>query len=341
MPAGISPEQVLEQLDKGQLSPLYLFYGPSEFRLEITLKQIREAFVPEQARDFNFQLFYGDEKKGHPEELVADIVDAARSIPFASPHRLVVVRRIEGLPQRALEGFTAYLEDPVETTCLIFLSSRSKPDFRTRFYKKIKGLGLAVEFQRLYDNQIVPWIKRTADELGLRIDPEACAYLRQIVGNRLIDLHSELEKLYISYGQGPVGLDEVKKLAIHSRIFTIFELMEAVASRQRSHALSVLKRYLDEEGREGVLGALGMLNRQVRLIWQTRALVSEGGRNVDVARKLAVPGFQAKRLVEQAQRWTEGDLERAMERLHEADARIKSGAGQPLVFENLVWSLCV
>jgi len=154
MPGDLTPEYVLKQLEKGQLSPVYLFYGPNEFRLERALSRIRETFIPETSRDFNFRIFYGD--KTEP----ADIMDTARSLPFMSHSRLIIVRRTEGLSPAALESYIPYLDRPVESTCLIFVSS--KTDFKRKFYRKIRELGQAVNFKKLSERQVIPWIKKTA-----------------------------------------------------------------------------------------------------------------------------------------------------------------------------------
>ena len=97
-----------------------------------------------------------------------------------------------------------------------------------------------MNFTNLSEGQVVPWIKRTAGELGLRIDGEACAYLRQIVGNSLRELFAELEKLRLRYGEETVGVEQVKELALHSRVYTIFELMKSVSERKCAKSLSIL-----------------------------------------------------------------------------------------------------
>jgi DNA polymerase-3 subunit delta len=329
----LQPEQVLGQLEKGRLSPLYLFYGPSEFLLEKVLETIRESFVPEPLRDFNLQLLYGDETGAE------EVIDAARSLPFMGEHRLIVVRRTENLPAVDLDKLVPYLEKPVPTTCLIFVSART--DFRKPFYRTIRDAGLAVNFKGLKDHQVVPWIKRLAKDLGgLRMDGEACAYLHQMVGNRLRDLYNELEKLYLRYGNTPVGVREVEELVTHSRIYTIFELMDKVSLKQGAEAISVLHRFLEEEDREGVLRVLGMLTRQTRLLWQTLCIVARGGGSPEVARTLSLAPFLGRKLVEQSERWSLGSLEKAFHLLYQADGFIKSGSRGPLVLENLVLSLC-
>ena len=332
MPGDLTPEYVLNQLEKGKLSPFYLFYGSNEFLLERVLSRIRETFVPETSRDFNLRIFYGD--KTEP----ADIIDTARSLPFMSDSRLIIVRRTESLSPAALESYIPYLDRPVESTCLIFISS--KTDFKRKFYRKIRELGRAVNFKKLNDRQVIPWIKKTAKELDLNIEDQACAYLQQLVGNRLMDLHAELEKLSLSYGKKIVGMEEVRAVAIFSRIYTVFELMDEVSFKRCGESISVLNRFLEEEGNDGFLKVLGMLNRQIRLLWQAKTVSDKGGRTADVSRKIKLPPFLVSRIVQQSTHWKTEDFERAFHLLYKADGLLKSGANGRMVLENLVVSLC-
>ena len=333
MPADLSPEDVLDRLKRGQLGgQVYLFYGPGEFRIEKVLSEIRETLIPESARDLNLQVFYGGEA-GNP----GDIADAARSIPFLSPQRLIIVRRAENFAASSLDAFIPCLEDPSPTTCLIFVSG--KTDFRKDFYKKIRGMGAAVHFKPLYDNQVMPWLKRFAAELGLNMTDKGCAYLQAIVGNRLRELYSEMEKLRPRYGSETVGEAQVKEVAVNSRIYTIFELMDEISLRRHSGSLSVLHRYLEEEGRDAVFGIIGMLNRQIRLMIQARSIADTGGRAADMVRQVKIQAFLANRLFEQVRHWRLDDLEHALHLLYRADRRLKSGAQPRLTLEHLLLSL--
>jgi DNA polymerase-3 subunit delta len=328
----LSPETVLAQLDKGKLFPFYLFYGSSEFQIEMVLTRVREAFIPEEARDLNLRIYYGDDADP------ADIIDTARSLPFLSPNRLIIVRRIEDFSAAVLESFIPYIDKPVDSTCLVFVASR--PDFKRKFYRRIRELGRAVNFGKMSEGRIVPWIKKVAKDLGLNIDGQACAYLQQIVGNRLSDLHSELEKLSLRYGKTPVGIDEVKELAIYSRIYTIFEVMDEVSFKRLGKSLSVLNRFMEEEGKDGALRVIGMLNRQIRLLWEAKSVIKAGGQTPDVARKVRLPISLARRIADQSKHWSTDDLECAFHLLYQADGLLKSGGQGRLVLENLVLSLC-
>ncbi len=334
MARDLQPEDVLERLDRGRLDPFYLFHGPGEFRMERVLDRIRAVFVPEEARDLNQEVLYADRKLSPN-----DIMGRARSMPFMSPNRLILVRRTETLGAAQLSRLIPYLDDPTETTCLIFTAS--KANFTMKFYKAIRRAGLAVAFDELKANQVPAWIRRTARELDLELDSDACETLHDVVGNRLRDLHGELEKLRLRHGSGRrVGSREVRELAVHSRSFTIFELMNRISVRDAAGTLAVLGRYLEEEGQEATLGVLGMLNRQVRLLWQVKALAARGERVDAIARRLSVPPFVARRLAEQAGHWEEDALERAIHALYEADGRLKSGWRPNPLVESLLISLC-
>lgn len=332
MAGDLAPEDVLGQIKRGRWFPFYLFYGESEFLLEKVLEEMRELAVPEAARALNFRVFYGDEVTP------VEVLDAARSIPFLADRRFLIVRRTEKIPTSGLEGFLPYLEDPVPSTCLVFVSG--KPDFKRKFYRKIRETGRAVHFARLQDRQVVAWLRRMAKDLNLDMDAEAYAYLHQMVGTRLRDLHSEMEKLSIRFGGSHVGPDEIRDLAIQSRSYTVFELVDAVSFKKCAEALTVLRRFLEEEDRDGALKVLGMLNRQLRLLWDAGALSDSGKGSHEVAKKLGLPPGIGKKLVEQSRLWRPESIIQGFHRLYEADHRIKSGAPGPDVIVQLFLDLC-
>jgi DNA polymerase-3 subunit delta len=335
----LQPDDVLKEAQNGRAAPFYLFYGPGEFRMERVLATLRTLLVPEAARDFNLEILYGDDKTGDRPIEPEGIINKASSMPFLAERRLIVVRRTEFFTAEQLERFLSYLERPSPSTCLIFVSSR--PNFSTKFYRKFRSAGVAVLFDELKGKKIVPWIKRTASEdLGMTLDGEACAYLHAVVGNKTRELFSELEKLHLRYGK-TVNLEQVKEAVTHSRVYTVFELLDAVSSKDCGSSLRILKRYLDEEDlRDAPLGLISMLNRQVRLLWQTKGVLLKRGGTQEVQRKTGLSGFPAKKLAEQAPRWTGKELERALERLRWSDDRLKSGSSPRLILETLILSLC-
>jgi DNA polymerase-3 subunit delta len=116
MAGDLHPEDVIKALERGRLAPFYLFYGPNSFMLERVLGRLRNEFIPENARDFNMEICYGGESSP------VDVVNRAQTIPFLSSNRLIILRRTDSYNAEQLNKFIPYLEKPVDSTCLIFLS---------------------------------------------------------------------------------------------------------------------------------------------------------------------------------------------------------------------------
>jgi DNA polymerase-3 subunit delta len=326
------PDDLFKAMKEGSTAPVYLFHGPGEYRMEKALEAIRNLLIPEPVRDFNLEILYGDEIKAE------SIVVKARSLPFMAATRVIIVRRMEKFTGEDLEKCIPYLEKPCQSTCLIFVCP--KPDFRKKFYSTLRSLGQAVNFQDLKEGEVAPWIRKRAAEIGLEIDMEACLYLQKIVGNSPRDLSGELEKLYLRYGEA-VGIHQVVDTVRHSRMYTIFELVDRVSTKQCKESLIVLNRFLEEEDKRAApLRLIGMLNRQIRLIWQTKAVLDKGGRMKDVAKKLGPVQFLARDLSRQSRQWSQEELEKGLDLLYRADGWLKSGSRPKPVLENLIISLC-
>ncbi len=327
----LSPGYVLAQAEKDSLFPFYLFYGENQFLLEKTINRIKRI-IPDNVKDLNQHVFYGDEIKSDS----GIITDVARSIPFMCKHRLIIVRRADSLSAVAQKGLVSYIDNPSSSTCIIFAAF--KPDFKRKLYSAIKNKGKAVHFKEIYDNQIPAWIKKTARETGFDITDDACIFLQQMAGNNLSELANELDKLFVRYGNNMIGVKEIQETVASSRNFTIFELVDEVSSKRSNRAMAILDRFLQQEGTEGSLQVLGMLIRQIKLIGQAKALISEG-LPAD-AKHLKLHPFVAKKIVQQSKKWQPEEIEQALSLLYLADKTIKSGSSGDTVIENAVNILC-
>ncbi len=332
MKKDLSPEKVLAQIEKGDFLPYYLLYGPDEFRKEQLLTRMRQVFLPESSRDFNLQTFYADEAEA------PEILDAARSAPFLADRRLIIVRRVEAFKARDLEVFAPYFENPVHSTCIVFVSIREDAK---RLIKLMGKKGGIINFKALRDAQVVSWLRHTSKEMGLRITWEACAYLHEIVGNNLMELYNELEKLFLRYSdKEEVGIEKVQELSIHSREYTIFELVDSLAHKKVEKTLGILRPFLEEGDRDAALRIIGMLNRQIRLMWTTTVFSKKGEKASRIAARLGIREYQVNKLLDQSEQWTEEEFKRFIDGLYEADSLIKTGTPAGLTLENLFISFC-
>ncbi len=333
MQKDLYPETVLLHLKKGELSPYYLFYGDNEFQKARIIDELRKSLIEEELRQFNFRIIYGDELSD-----ISPILEFARSSPFMSKMKLLVVRSTEKIKVSLLERLLDYLKNPSSSACIIF--SAKKPDFENGFFKYIKEKGKAVNFRQFNEQQALSWIKSKAKDMGMEIEDEACYLLYQSVGNNLDELSSELEKL-LCYGKRRIGIEEVKEIVSSSRDFTIFELIDSLFARNLSETLKILKSYMEREGKDKALATVGMIIRQLRLIQEAKDIVKKGGDVKKIEKELQIHSFLAKKIFEQSKHWNEKEIDNAFSQLYRADSLIKSTSISPqLILEQVIIEMC-
>jgi DNA polymerase-3 subunit delta len=319
-------------------APFYLFHGECDFLIERAVERLCRGLLPPGTESFNLHTFYGGKQATSETTDTGKIIETAQSLPFMSEWRVIVVRRTELYPAAALATLIPYLQDPCPTTCLVFVCA--KADFRNKFYTFMRDAGKAIPFKNPAEKDMVPWLMQTAKSLGLKITHRGCAYLYEMVGSHLRDLYNELEKLHVRYGNDQVDEEQVRELGVSSRTYTIFDLVEQISKKRAAESLKVLNRFLEEEPRDGWIRILGMLGRELRLLWQAKSIMEEGGRSPDVAQRLKLQGFVAQKVCERSKRWNDEGLRHALRLLYEADGLMKSGADPLLVLENLVIGFC-
>ncbi|MEX1316096.1 MAG: DNA polymerase III subunit delta, partial [Synechococcaceae cyanobacterium] len=142
---------------------------------------------------------------GNDPEQAARALEEARTAPFGSGARVVVLQRSPFCNQCPAEQ-AAQLESTlglIPGSCHLLLINPAKPDGRLRTTKALQKLvkaGLASErsftLPAVWDSAgQVELVARTARELGLQLEPAAAEALSAAVGNDSARLAGELEKL--------------------------------------------------------------------------------------------------------------------------------------------------
>lgn len=321
--------ELLKNLEKGNVLPIYLFCGTEKYLMEEALKKVEGMVVEPATKCFNFSLFQGSETSAEV------IIDAAQSVPMMAKKRLIVVKDADKLSSAETERLGRYLNDPSPSTCLIL--TVEKVDMRKGFFQSLKEC--TVQFDPVYENQLPQWIKRDVESKGKRITPDAAQYLIEVVGSDLLRLRSELEKAMLYAGENKeISIRDVEAVSTKSKLKTIFELTDAVGSKDTGKALKALRDLLDN-GENGVY-ILYMVARQLRQIWKVRELMDAGLDPAAIGKELKIPPFLQKGIMGQAKRFSGRDLKEAFPRLLEADASLKSGRlNDKLVLEGLFLGL--
>ena len=327
-------EELQREMASGERSAFYLLHGEEDFEREETCSWLVEALIPGQARDFNLDVFRGDNLE------LRDFLQVFNAYPMMASHRLVVLRESEKLSTEALEGLSQVVDSPLETTVLIAVGG--KVDLRRKFFQQLAKKGRAVDFKVPYDNQIPQWIQRYARRKGVTVEAEAAALLSLLVGRNLRELASEIEKLQTYLGEGePVTRQAVEKGVGATRNTSIFELTDAIGERNRPRALALLQEVLDHG--EEPHRIIAMLCRHFQLLLRAQSLMREGNPARDaMARELGVSPFFLSNYLNQARNFPHLGLWGGMGALLKTDSRLKSQGRrlERLTMDLLVERLC-
>jgi DNA polymerase-3 subunit delta len=324
-------------LSAGNISPVYFLVGEEAFLKEEAAAAIRRSVLGAESEGTLWSLTV---LEGGVATL-AEILDAARTLPMLSARRLVLVKSAESMRESEADVLKEYLKDPAPTTCLVFATGSGKPDFRKAAFRALQERACVVEFPALKGASIAKWIRDRVRERAAEIDPEAVALLEVHRGSDLFGMDQELSKvldfLAPSRRITAEALGETLGTAVAG---SIFEMAERVGAGEGIEAIRLLRGIL-AEGEEPVR-LLFLIARQIRILVTGKSLVKQGRRGRDLAAALGIPPYPT--LLEKTQRLIDRFPEEAgapsLRRILEADRALKGGGGKgPAILERLVIDL--
>lgn len=84
-------------LKKGVVPTVCYLYGEESFLIDRATRLLLDRAIDSSLKDFNFNVFYGNESKG------VDISDTAQTLPMFAERRAILVKRAESLTAAACE----------------------------------------------------------------------------------------------------------------------------------------------------------------------------------------------------------------------------------------------
>jgi len=334
--------ELFDDIRNGKLGRLYLLHGPEEYTKEQALSQITDQLIPQQFRDLNYQMIDGTETSADA------IIAAGETLPFLSDRRLVVVKNYGGLGGKKdgdEEMLKKYLERISDSTCLIFYH-RGAADKNRMIYKAIKKYGEAVEFVRLKNPELSRWTAKTFRKYGKKISREDLNYFLIQVGDSLEDINNEIQKLSSYTGSSAsITRETIDKLVAPSPEYTVFQLIDAISTRQRGKALQLLEILLDSG--QSVFGLISLISRQLKTMLLCKDYTEKGyslGAVQDTlkAEPFKLHPFAVKKGMDQSRNFTMDQLRDYLDICLEVDYGIKSGKVKDrLGMEMLVVKMCV
>jgi DNA polymerase-3 subunit delta len=309
----------------------YVFHGADEFTRAETLADFKRRLGPPDTVDLNTTFLEGEGLT------LAELRHACDAIPFLAEKRLVIVegllarltprkdRELSTAQQEVLIALADYLPRLPQTTRLVFVEEKPLPALHPVVQlAQREETGYVKRFDPPGDKALPRWIKKRVHKYGGEIEPQAVQQLAAVVGTDLRLLDQEIAKL-VTYvdAERAITRADVDAVVPYAQAAVVFDLVDALGQRDGRTAAQTLHRLLDAG--EHPLGLLAMIVRQFRLLIQVKEMKAEGATPPDIAKRLGIHPFPARKLTTQATHFTAAQLEAVYRHLLDTDVAIKSG----------------
>ncbi|MDA0727811.1 MAG: DNA polymerase III subunit delta [Cyanobacteria bacterium] len=261
--------------------PIHLFWGDDEAARTRAVDALVAAKVDPAWQSINLTRLDGNDASQ-----AAQALEEARTAPLGSGERVIVLQRspfCNQCPADLAEQLEASL-NLVAEQCHLVLVNAAKPDGRLKTTKALQKLVKSGEAQErsfqlpaIWDGSgQVELVQRTAQELGLKLQPDAAQALSDAIGSDSARLASELEKLSLYAGAGQAITVQAVDALIGSQATNALQVGDALLAGQPAAAVALVDVLL--AANEPALRIVATLCGQIRG-WLWVSLLDQQGEN--------------------------------------------------------------
>ena len=316
--------ELFAALKQGNIGGCYLFEGEEEYTKRSALKALREKVAGGDFTAMNDSRLIDPA----PDALIA----AAETLPFMSDRRFIEVRDSAMLTagkakdydeDTAVKELDGYLGQMPDTAVIVFFV-HGKADGRKKLYQVLKKKANIVVFDPLDDKELARWIAATLKKEGKKISAATCQRIWFSAGRDLTLLANELGKLAAYAGEREeVTEADVQAVCVQSTEYKVYDMADTLLSGQGAKAMRMLEALL-RDGEERLM-LLSLLGRQCRQLSYVKAMAAAGTQLGEIAGKMGLPGFVARKLLDTAKAYTQRQLNEMAKLCLETEYLVKSG----------------
>ena len=319
-------QMLKEDLKNKTFRRLYIFHGEETFLLNYYFERVKKNLVEELTESFNFHRF-NQETFG-----LQEFVDSVEGFPMMAESTFVWVDEVDlfKIPEGDRAKMAEVLGDIPDWCTVVFTYETVpwKPDKRQKkLWEAISGNGLAVEFPKQNQRDLISWVSRHFLNQGKRITNDLCTYLIDITGGTMTALSGEIQKI-VSYS----GADEIKKSDIDAVTepvldAVVFQMTDLLSDGRYGPALEKLQQLLKMQ--QEPLAILGGIGGHFRRIAAARTLLDHGRNASELMKLYGIPDYPARKTMEAARRFRPEFCAKAAELVLETDRKIKTSFDDP------------
>jgi DNA polymerase-3 subunit delta len=243
---------VIPSINKGNLKPVYYFYGEDYYLLQNALKAIETSASSFITSDFDKETFYGEGKN------LDEILSFASAFPFGSEKKLIVVKQFEKVKDK--KALKLYAESPIDFTVIVFIHDGAISNVNSEPYKTLLAQNFLFEAKELKGKNLLKWLTGYVEKKDKSITEENAQMLMDISGESRTMLENQLEKIITFMNEEKeITFEHIQSLSTKLKQYSIFDLQNAIGKKEKDKAITIAFNLLDN-GAEPVF-IIAMLTR--------------------------------------------------------------------------------
>ncbi len=124
-----SISEAVKNLKRGNILPVYFFFGEDSFSIDTSVKALSDAVKPYIVSDFDKETFYADEKP------LSDVIDFASAFPFGSEKKFIIYKEFEKVKDK--KNLLPYIKSPSDFAVLLIINNGAIQNPDTVLYKAL------------------------------------------------------------------------------------------------------------------------------------------------------------------------------------------------------------
>lgn len=304
------------KLKKGELKQVYVVAGDDLYLKSTAEDMIRNYFTAKEA-EIDLETYTA------PQMDTEKCLDSLQTLSFFSSTKVVHIKDFDKTNAKFMEDLSKFLTEG-NLKGLVILLSCNKFDKRKKVLKSILDQAELVETKTPYDNQVEQWVKFIAANEGLKMEPDAPAFLNFLVGPSLVEVSKAVEKLKDVFGKEKIGRAQIQELISKTGEQDVFKICDMVGKGQITEALLSVEHSLKYGA--NAIGILNLFYRHFKILNGILEAQASGKRigQKELAAKVGVPPYFLANYVGQTRTWTIKKIAEVFYALEAADVSLKS-----------------
>ena len=206
------------------------------YYIDAAVMALENDVLTEDEKAFNQTVVYGKDTNYN------EILSLAKQYPMMGDKQLIIVKEAQDLKLNDEETkiLEKYVENPVESTILVFAHKHKKVDSRKKVFKTLDKAKMLFHSEPVKDYNLAKWIDDEARNLQIKLAPGISQLLADYLGNDLSRIANELNKMKLVLKDGEVLDGKLVETHIGiSKEFNVFELQKALGKKDANTAFKI------------------------------------------------------------------------------------------------------